>query len=150
MPITPDFKGNLIARYSFPMGGFNGYTQGTLAYQESAASQLELADNAVYGDIPSSTYVNLAFGVEKDKYSVELFVANATTQRSTNEREPPNFGVILNCWSPRTNATTLAGVSRQPVGRGASPSCSISRASSSACRSSAGGRCRASLTSPSP
>ncbi len=106
LPITPDFKGNLIARYSFPMGGFNAYTQGTLAYQTSTASQLELADNAVYGDIPSSTFLNLAFGVEKDKYSVELFVANAT-----NEDAP--LGVTSEC-TPQVCGVQTKGVKARP------------------------------------
>ncbi len=80
LPITPDFKGNLVARYSFPMGGFNAYTQGAVVYSASRASQLEIADNDIYGDIPSTTFLDLAFGFEKDKYAVELFVANATDE----------------------------------------------------------------------
>ena len=35
-----------------------------------------------YGDIPSSTFVDLAFGVENDKYAIELFVANVTDEDS--------------------------------------------------------------------
>ncbi|MEX0734831.1 MAG: TonB-dependent receptor [Steroidobacteraceae bacterium] len=80
LPITPDFKGNLVARYSFALGGFDAYTQGALAYQASRPSQLELADNAVYGDIPSSTYLDVAFGLESERYTVELFVSNATDE----------------------------------------------------------------------
>jgi len=82
LPITPDFKGNLVARYSFPLGGFDAYTQGAVAYQTSRASQLEIADNDIYGDIPSSTYLDLAFGIENEKYAIELFVSNATDEDS--------------------------------------------------------------------
>ena len=32
------------------------------------------------GDIPSSTFLDLAFGIENDKYAIELFVANATDE----------------------------------------------------------------------
>jgi iron complex outermembrane recepter protein len=80
LPITPDFKGNLIARYSFPLGAFEAHMQGALAYETSRASTLAIADNDLYGDIPSSTFLDLTFGVQKDKYSVEFFVANATDE----------------------------------------------------------------------
>jgi iron complex outermembrane recepter protein len=80
LPITPDFKGNLVARYSFGLGGFDAYTQGAVVYSASRASQLEIADNDVYGDIPSTTFLDLAFGIENEKYAVELFVSNATDE----------------------------------------------------------------------
>jgi outer membrane receptor protein involved in Fe transport len=82
LPLTPDFKGNLVARYSFPLINFDAYTQGALVYQTERASILDQADLAVYGDIPSSTFLDLAFGIENDKYAVELFVSNATDEDS--------------------------------------------------------------------
>ena len=106
LPLTPEFKGNLIARYSFPLGGFDAYTQGSLAYQASAASQLEIADNNIYGDIPSSTFLNLAFGLEREKYSIELFVANAT-----NEDAP--LGVTSEC-TPQVCGVQTVGVKARP------------------------------------
>ncbi|HEX9706275.1 MAG TPA: TonB-dependent receptor [Steroidobacteraceae bacterium] len=102
LPITPDFKGNLIGRYTFPLGGFDAHLQGAVAYQASRLSNLNLADAAVYGDIPSSTFLDLAFGVENDKYAIELFVSNATDEDAplyvTSECTPQvcggqNYGV---------------------------------------------------------
>ncbi len=80
LPLTPDFKANLIARYSFPMGAFDSYLQGALAFQTRRTSALSVADNDLVGDIPSSTYLDLAFGFNKDKYGIELFVSNATDE----------------------------------------------------------------------
>jgi iron complex outermembrane receptor protein len=80
LPVTPDFKGNITARYTFPLGGFDAHLQGALAYQASRASQLNIADNALYGDIPSSTFLDLAFGVENERYAIELFLSNATDE----------------------------------------------------------------------
>ena len=80
LPVTPDFKGNLIGRYTFPMGGFEAHMQGALGYQASRPSIINVADNELYGDIPSSTYLDLAFGVENDTYAVELFVSNVTDE----------------------------------------------------------------------
>jgi outer membrane receptor protein involved in Fe transport len=106
LPITPDFKGNLIARYTFPLGGFEAYTQGAFTYQGSASSQLELADQAVYGDIPSSSFLNLAFGLENEKYAVELFVTNVTD-------EDAELGVTSNC-TPQVCGGLLQGVRSRP------------------------------------
>lgn len=107
LPLTPKFKGNVIARYSFPLAGFNAYTQGALTYQDSASSALELADNDVLGDIPSSTFLNLAFGLEKDeKYAIELFVSNVTD-------EDAPLGINTEC------ATSVCGV--QPIAVRARP-----------------------------
>jgi outer membrane receptor protein involved in Fe transport len=97
LPITPDFKGNVVARYSFPFGNFDAHIQGALAYQASRASILSLADLELYGDIPSSTLLDLTFGVRNEKYAVELFVSNATDEDAalyvTSECTPQMCGV---------------------------------------------------------
>jgi iron complex outermembrane receptor protein len=80
LPITPDFKGNLVARYSFPMGDYNAYSQGAFVYQTSRASILDVSDAEIYGEIPSSSFLDLAFGVESERYTVELFVSNVTDE----------------------------------------------------------------------
>ncbi len=82
LPVTPDLKGNLIARYSFPLGGYDAHLQGALAYQTSRASTLSIADNNLYGDIPSSTFLDLAFGIQNAKYAIELFMSNVTDEDS--------------------------------------------------------------------
>ena len=80
LPITADFKGNMIARYMFPLGGFEAHVQGSLAYEGSRSSDLDVDDAAVFGPIPSNTFLDLAFGIENEKYAIELFVANATDE----------------------------------------------------------------------
>ncbi|HWN06127.1 MAG TPA: TonB-dependent receptor [Steroidobacteraceae bacterium] len=82
LPITADFKGNLIARYTFPLGAFEAHAQGALAYEGERSSSLNVDDAAILGDIPAATYLDLAFGVENDKYAIELFVSNATDEDS--------------------------------------------------------------------
>ena len=82
MPITADFKGNMIARYMFPLGAFDAHVQGSLAYEGSRSSDLDIDDAAEFGDIPSNTFLDLSFGIENEKYAIELFVANATDEDS--------------------------------------------------------------------
>jgi outer membrane receptor protein involved in Fe transport len=106
LPLTSDFKGNLVARYSFPLINFDAYTQGALVYQTERASILDQADLAVYGDIPSSTFLDLAFGIENEKYAVELFLSNATDEDS------PLY-VTSNC-SPQVCGGQIYGVQSRP------------------------------------
>jgi len=80
LPITAEFKGNAIARYMFPLGGFDAHVQGALAYEGSRTSDLDIDDANVFGEIPSNTFLDLTFGIENDKYAIELFVANATDE----------------------------------------------------------------------
>ena len=71
----------MIARYTFPLGGFDAYLQGAChlpgqRFVEPATSRTTTS----LGDIPSVTFLDLAFGVENEKYAIELFVSNATDE----------------------------------------------------------------------
>ena len=101
LPVTPDFKGNLVGRYTFPLGSFEANLQGALAYSGSRAGDLNVADNKITGDIPSSTIVDLSAGLQRDSYSIELFIQNAL-----NEDVP--LGITAQC------ATSFCGY--QPYG----------------------------------
>ena len=70
----------MVARYMSPLGAFEAHVQGSLAYEGSRTSDLDIDDSAEFGEIPSNTFVDLAFGIENEKYAIELFVANATDE----------------------------------------------------------------------
>lgn len=80
LPITADFKGNLIARYSFNIGDFDAYVQGAFSYEGERSSDLNVRFNAIRGDVPSNTFADLTAGIETEKFSVSLFVKNATDE----------------------------------------------------------------------
>ncbi|MGH8249392.1 MAG: TonB-dependent receptor [Steroidobacteraceae bacterium] len=82
LPITADFKGNLIARYEFPLGSFESHLQGAMTYEGRRTSDLNIADAETKGDMPSNTFLDLSFGVRKEKYAVELFLKNATDEEA--------------------------------------------------------------------
>ena len=46
----------------------------------AASSDLDSQTPIVTGEIPSATFLDLAFGVDNDKYAIELFVSNATDE----------------------------------------------------------------------
>jgi outer membrane receptor protein involved in Fe transport len=79
--------------------------QGAVAYQTSRASLLNVAENEIYGDIPSSTFLDLAFGVTNEKYAIELFLANATDEDApiyvSSQCVPGTCGVQPNGVTPR-------------------------------------------------
>ncbi len=105
LPITPDFKGNLIGRYSFNLGSFDAHVQGAYAYQGKSSSLLTLEYNAAYGDISASSTLDLSAGIQKDKYAVELYIQNVTNEDSpvsvTSECAPNVCGVQRNGIRPR-------------------------------------------------
>ena len=76
LPITPKFKGNVVARYSFNLGSFDAHLQGSVAHSGKAPSRLALDANAIIGDIEANTTADLSAGIGKDNYTIELFVQN--------------------------------------------------------------------------
>ncbi len=81
LPTTPKFKGNMTARYSFPIGQAEAHLQGAYVYQGSSNSQLSPAANAELGTQPAYGIFDFAGGVGKGGFSAELFVDNVFDKR---------------------------------------------------------------------
>jgi outer membrane receptor protein involved in Fe transport len=90
LPLTPDFKGNLVARYEFPLGNFEANLQGAAMFESSRPSQLARADNDLMGDLPSRSVFDLSGGIGKDSWTLEMFISNIT-----NEDAP--IGISAEC-----------------------------------------------------
>jgi iron complex outermembrane receptor protein len=86
LPITPKFKASATARYAWPMWTGKAHVQGTIAYQGSAPSDLDPAQNDLLGKISSSTLVDAFAGYDWDRYNVELFVTNLFDDRNELSR----------------------------------------------------------------
>jgi iron complex outermembrane receptor protein len=78
LPVTADFKGNIVARYTTEIGNFDAYFQGALAHEGERSSDMEVAANDIRGDVPAYTTLDLAAGIRKDTWGVDLFIKNAT------------------------------------------------------------------------
>jgi outer membrane receptor protein involved in Fe transport len=83
LPLTPDFKGNVVGRYEFPLAGFDANVQGSIGYESSRPSDISPEDNAILGDIPSSTVLDLSTGIGRDSWGLELFISNLTNEDSS-------------------------------------------------------------------
>ena len=78
LPITADVKGNIVARYHFPAGSMDAYVQGAMVYEGDRDSDLDQFANAIIGELPSYTTVDLSAGIGKDDWGLDLFVSNVT------------------------------------------------------------------------
>ncbi len=80
LPVTADFKGNIVARYTFEAGGYDSHLQGAFSYEGERGSSMNVADNAIRGDVPSNTFLDLSAGIATGSYSVDFFIKNATDE----------------------------------------------------------------------
>ena len=108
LPIAAEFKGNLVARYSFNLAGFDAHLQGSISHEGKRNSDLRVADNLVKGEIPANTFMDVTAGIRNDQYAVELYVSNLTdedaalyytSQCATGTCGTQNYGVLAR---PRT------------------------------------------------
>ncbi len=78
LPVTADFKGNMVARYHMDIGSFDSYIQGAMVHEGKRSSDMDQSANAIIGDLPAYTTLDLAAGFGKDNWKVDVFVSNAT------------------------------------------------------------------------
>jgi outer membrane receptor protein involved in Fe transport len=86
LPTTPKFKGNLGARYTFPLESLanaQGYVQGNLTYQSAVWPDLRTNERQLLGQQPAYALANFSLGVNKDPYTLELLVKNAFDRRAS-------------------------------------------------------------------
>ncbi len=78
LPITADFKGNVVARYHFPAGSLDAYVQGAVVHEGERDSDLDQFANAIIGTLDAYTTLDLSAGFGKDDWAVDFFISNAT------------------------------------------------------------------------
>jgi outer membrane receptor protein involved in Fe transport len=89
LPYVPKLKGNVTARYTFDMAGWNAHAQATVAFQSLTYPALRVEDLEALGTMPAYATLDLAIGAERGKTSVELFVKNLTDSRAQTNRFSP-------------------------------------------------------------
>ncbi len=86
LPVTPRFKGNITARYSFPIASYKGFVQGSAVYVGERTSDLRtLAANAL-GDEPAYTVFDFSAGVEMGSFHYSIYLSNAFDKRAVLDR----------------------------------------------------------------
>jgi outer membrane receptor protein involved in Fe transport len=87
LPVVPKFKGNLVARYTFPVGGnFEAHVQGAVSYQSETNPALAPVATQYLGVQPAYAITDVLGGVSKGNFTAELFVSNAFDKRAQTYR----------------------------------------------------------------
>jgi hypothetical protein len=83
LPVTPEFKANLVARYAYSFGEFGGHLQAAAVYTGSSRSALLASDEAALGgEQQDYTLVDVSASLERGSWTAELYVANAFDERA--------------------------------------------------------------------
>ena len=118
LPITPEFKGNLVARYTFDVGTMEAFVQGAFVYVGERTSDLRLVERDILGTMGSYTIGDFSAGIRKDNWSLTAYLNNAFDERAVLSRstqcaesvcgasgvvpEYPNGQVYTGTTQPRT------------------------------------------------
>ncbi|MBL8773122.1 MAG: TonB-dependent receptor, partial [Phenylobacterium sp.] len=86
LPVTPKFKGNLIARYEWTWNDWDAHVQGALVHTGSAFPDLRTGDRAVTGKQPAYTTFDLSVGVDSDSWRIEAYAKNLFDEAGQNDR----------------------------------------------------------------
>lgn len=81
LPVTPDLKADLTARYEFPFMGAESYVQGSVVHQSGAPQDIRTLEGALIGAVPAYTSIDLSLGFALSMFDVDFFVRNATDER---------------------------------------------------------------------
>lgn len=86
LPVTPEVKFNLIARYKWDVADHKMYVQAAATHQSSSNPELLAGPESVMGPLPGFTSVDLSFGVAKDRWTLALYLDNAFDERGQLNR----------------------------------------------------------------
>ncbi|HEX6571382.1 MAG TPA: TonB-dependent receptor [Steroidobacteraceae bacterium] len=84
LPVTPEFKANLTARFQFDLGGRSSFAQAGAVYNSDTYSDLTRFDRETVGKNPSYTLVDLSTGMNFGSLAVELYVNNVFDEIGQN------------------------------------------------------------------
>src|SRR5262249_820426 len=82
LPVTPKFKGNLTARYSWGMGAdTEAHVQAAYVYQSASTPALAPVWNSYLGGQPGYGIADVLAGFNKGNFAAELFINNLFDKR---------------------------------------------------------------------
>jgi iron complex outermembrane receptor protein len=89
LPYTPKFKGNIIARYTFDLFGWDAHAQAAGVVLTQNYVGLRQSDTQALGIMSGYATADFSFGVEKHGLSFEAFLKNAFDSRGQENRYTP-------------------------------------------------------------
>ena len=86
LPVAPKFKINLVARYMFPLGTWEGFAQASGMYQTATEPLLRRVDQLALGQLPPYALIDLSTGASKNGLLAQLTVTNVGDKRANLTR----------------------------------------------------------------
>jgi iron complex outermembrane receptor protein len=86
LPVAPKFKMNLVARYTFPLGSWEGFGQASGMYQTSTEPLLRRVDQVALGQLPPYALFDLSSGAEKNGLQLRFIINNVADKRANLTR----------------------------------------------------------------
>jgi outer membrane receptor protein involved in Fe transport len=82
LPMVPNWKGSLVARYTYPISDWTGFIQGAIAGQTWVNPLLRLIDSQTMGSLAGWAQGDLAAGFERNGMQIQLALTNVTDKRA--------------------------------------------------------------------
>lgn len=92
MPYVPEWQFTSIGRYDLNFGDLPLYVQAAVSYTGESWNELEVATRATQD---AYTLVNLSAGIERDTWSLDLFINNATDERAQISVYEPSYPTLI-------------------------------------------------------
>ena len=86
LPVTPDFKANVTARYEFKFNGWDAYGQSSLVYSGDSGIDLRKLESSIIGRLPSYTLVDFSTGFDTGSVKIDFYLNNAFDDRAVLAR----------------------------------------------------------------
>src|SRR5580658_6803557 len=86
LPVAPKVKINLVARYTFPLGTWEGFGQASGMYQTSTEPLLRRVDQLALGQLPAYALFDLSTGATQNGLSLQLMLTNVADKRANLTR----------------------------------------------------------------
>jgi iron complex outermembrane recepter protein len=86
LPVTPKFKGNFTARYTFDVASYKAHLQASEVFVGARWADLRIQARDALGQEPSYAVTDLAVGGEKNGMTAELYLTNAFDRRAVLDR----------------------------------------------------------------
>lgn len=81
LPVTPKFKGNLTARYTFDVGEKEAFFQAAMVHVGQRRSDLRTVENGLVGNLPAYTTMDVSAGISQNSWSVDVYINNLFDER---------------------------------------------------------------------
>ena len=86
LPVTADVKANVTARYTFDIGEYEAFWQGSLVHESRRSSDIRTIENQILGDLPAYQLFDFSAGVRRSNWSVDVYVKNLFDENAQYSR----------------------------------------------------------------